>query len=101
EHAERARDPAGPVEDRRRYGDRALDPLVLADRETSLSDQCEVARVFPRLEIDLGQRRTHVGQDRLPAGAEREPFAIADAATEAQRLVALHLGDAQPKRSFR
>ncbi len=42
----------------------------------------------------------HMCQDHLPAGAHCEPLAIAYAAPEAESLVARHLGDAQPKRTF-
>ncbi len=39
--------------------------------------------------------------DHFPAGTHCEPFAIAYAAPEAERLIARHLGDAQPKRTLR
>src|SRR5262249_15517713 len=100
EDTERACDPTRPVKERRRYRHRALDQLLLADRETALFDQGELARVFPGVEIELGQGRAHVRQDRLAAGTQREPYAIADTAPEAESLAARHLGDAQPKRAF-
>src|SRR5256885_4781916 len=54
EDAERACDPTGPFEERRRHCHRALDQLVLADCEAALFDQGELARVFSGIEIDFG-----------------------------------------------